>query len=60
MAQGGKMKTLAEVLQSAIDHETEELKRNFYRIVYDKITIEQAQSPAGEPLEDWLKQCYGC
>jgi hypothetical protein len=54
------MKTLAEVLQSAIDHETEESRRDFYRIVYDKLTIEQAQSPAGKPLEDWLKQYYGC
>lgn len=54
------MKTLAEVLQSAIDHETEQSKRDFYRIIYGKLTIEQAQSPAGEPLEDWLKQCYGC
>lgn len=60
MAQGENMKTLAEVLQSAIDHETEQSKRDFYRIIYGKLTIEQAQSPAGEPLEDWLKQCYGC
>lgn len=54
------MKTLAEVLQLAIDHETEESEKHFYRTVYDKLTVEQAQFPAGKPLEDWLKRYYGC
>lgn len=54
------MKTLAEVLQLAIDHETEESKRNLYRTIYGRLTIEQLQSPAGKLLEDWLKQYYGC
>ena len=54
------MKTLAEVLQSAIDYEAEESKRSFYRTIYDRLTVEQARSPAGKPLEDWLKQYYEC
>ena len=60
MAQGENMKTLAEVLQSAIDHETKESIKATYRKWYGKLTVEQAKLPAGKPLENWLKQYYGC
>lgn len=53
------MRTLAEVLQIAIDNEQDPIFKEFYRKVYGKLTLKQASLPAGKDLEkNWLERHY--